>query len=136
MNKGHEAFWGSGSQVGDYDGRDGEGVAGKERGAPEGVGQLEYWNNGTKDGDREMKREIMTDEEILLEAMEKRITELQVATEILRDLQNRNAWGYGREEELAACERRIIGLQRCAQRLKERCGSSAAASSAPAQAGG
>ncbi len=45
-----------------------------------------------------MKREIMTDEEILLEAMEKRITELQVATEILRDLQDRNAWGYGREE--------------------------------------
>ena len=60
------------------------------------------WNTATKDGDREMKREIMTDEEILLEAMEKRITELQVATEILRDLQDRNAWGYGREEELAA----------------------------------
>ena len=59
MNKGHEAFWGSGPQVGESHGRDGEGVAGEERGAPEGVGQLEYWNNGTKDGGREMKREII-----------------------------------------------------------------------------
>ena len=89
--------------MGESHGRDGEGVAGEERGAPEGVGQLEYWNNGTKDGDREMKREIMTDEEILLEAMEKRITELQVATEILRDLQNRNAWGSVSYTHLAFC---------------------------------
>lgn len=47
VNKGHEAFWGSGPQELSICREGwGRGVAGEERGAPEGVGQLEYCNKG------------------------------------------------------------------------------------------